>query len=479
MTEDKSTSSINVIRNSKPRIGVVAGGLQAYWQQFPGLEDQVLKTTQEVRSRIKAMGADVIEACFIDVPEKAVLAGETLRAAGCDLVIYFVPTYLTSSMVVPVMQRAACPSLILNLQPGPSMSKEDRADTGRWLAYCGACPVPEIGNAFQRAGIAFRSISGHMKDDNVWKRIESWINAAAGARALQTGRIGLMGHLYPGMLDVSTDPASVTSRFGGHIEILEFDDLRERVNVVTDLEVEQKLAETKLVFDIDATVNEDDLLWAARVAVGLDKLVIDFDLDALAYYHRGLNGELHERLGAGMILGASLLTAKGIPIVGEFELRTALAMLTMSRIGAGGSFTELQALDFDLGHVEMGHDGPAHVAISDGRPALKGLGVFHGKRGWGVSVEFDVAHGPITAFGITQLRDGSFRFVASEGTVVGGPLLEIGNTTSRVDFGMDPGLWVDEWSGTFIAHHWALGTGHRINELKQVADLIGVEFVQI
>jgi L-arabinose isomerase len=226
-------------------------------------------------------------------------------------------------------------------------------------------------------------------------------------------------------------------------------------------------------------VDPDDFRWAAQVSVGLDRLVEDFGLDSLAYYHRGLEGELHERLGAGLILGASLLTARGIPAAGEYELRTSLAMLVMDRLGGGGSFTELQALDFNAGVVEMGHDGPAHLAISADRPLLRGLGVYHGKRGWGVSVEFDVRHGPVTAFGIGQLRDGSFRFVVSEGEVVDGPLLAIGNTTSRVDFGCDPGEWTDAWSATGIAHHWVLGTGHRAAELRAAADLIGLDVAEI
>ena len=180
-----------------------------------------------------------------------------------------------------------------------------------------------------------------------------------------------------------------------------------------------------------------------------------------------------------MILGASLLTARGIPAVGEYELRTSLAMLVMDRLGGGGSFTEFQALNFRDGVVEMGHDGPAHLAISDGRPLLRGLGVYHGKRGWGVSVEFDVRHGPVTPFGIGQERDGRFRFVVSEGEVVAGPLLAIGNTTSRVDFGCDPGEWTDAWSATGVGHHWALGTGHRVAELRASAELLGLDLVEV
>ena len=288
-----------------------------------------------------------------------------------------------------------------------------------------------------------------------------------------------MGHLYPGMLDVSTDLTSVTANLGGHVEVLEFDDLRVRVDAVSDADLRERMALARQVFQLDDSVNPADFEWAARVSLGLDRLVADFSLDSLAYYHRGLEGEIHERLAAGMILGASLLTARGVPAAGEYELRTSLAMLIVDRLGGGGSFTELQALNFRDGVVEMGHDGPAHLAISDQRPLLRGLGTYHGKRGFGVSVEFDVRHGPVTAFGIGQLRDASFRFIAAEGQVVDGPRLAIGNTTSRVDFGCDPGEWTDRWSATGIAHHWALGTGHLVGALRATADLLGVELVEV
>jgi L-arabinose isomerase len=359
--------------------------------------------------------------------------------------------------------------LLLDLQPSEAMDHANFG-TGEWLAYCGACPLPEVGNAFERCGIPFRSVSSHLSDDRAWARIGAWVRAAGVKRALRTGRHGLMGHLYPGMLDVSTDLTMVPAHFGGHVEVLEFDDLRVRVAEIGDDAVAQKLAAVTATFELDDSVDDDDLLWAVRVACGLEQLVSDFSLDSLAYYHRGLEGELHERLGAGMILGASLLTADHIPACGEYELRASLAMLIMDRLGAGGSFTEIQALNFRDGVVEMGHDGPAHLAISERRPLLRGLGVYHGKRGYGVSV---------TALGLTQMRDGRFRLVASEGAVVDGPLLQIGNTTSRVDFGRDPGEWCDAWAATAINHHWALGTGHRIAELRAVSDLLDVELVTV
>jgi L-arabinose isomerase len=427
---------------------------------------------------MRAIDCDVVDVGFISDAEDGARAAEQLRVAGCDLIVGFLTTYMTASMLVPIAQRSGAPVLLINLQPTEAM---DHAtfDTGQWLAYCGACPLPEMANAFLRCGIPFRSVSGYVEDERAWVRIGRWIAAAGVRGTLRHGRHGLMGHLYPGMLDVSTDLTLITANLGGHMEVLEFDDLRVRVGAVTDSEVDERIGLARSVFDVDPSVQEDDFRWAAKVSVGLDRLVEDFSLDSLAYYHRGLEGEQHERLGAGMILGASLLTARGVPATGEYELRTSLAMLIVDRLGGGGSFTELQALNFRDNVVEMGHDGPAHLAISDQRPLLRGLGVYHGKRGWGVSVEFDVNHGPVTTFGITQLRDGAFRFVASQGEVVGGPLLRIGNTTSRVDFGRDPGEWTDEWSATGMSHHWALGTGHLVPELRAAADLLGIELVEV
>jgi L-arabinose isomerase len=462
----------------RSRIGLVSGGLAAYWPQFPGLRPQLDASARYVAQRLRAMDADVTDVGFVSDAQEGAAAAEELRRVDCDLIVVFVATYLTSSMVLPIAQRANAPVLVIDLQPTEAMVHETFG-TGDWLAYCGPCPLPEIGNVFRRADIPFRSVTGHLEQDQAWRRIERWVAAARVRGALRHARHGLMGHLYPGMLDVSTDLTLLPTTFGSHVEVLELDDLRVRVADVTDAETVERMELARQIFTLDDSVVDEDFAWGARVSVGLDRLVDDFDLDSLAYYHRGLDGEQHERLGAGLILGASLLTARGIPASGEYELRTTVAQLVTQVTGAGGSFCELQALDFDAGVVEMGHDGPAHLAVAGRDPVLRGLGVFHGKRGWGVSVEFDVQHGPVTLLGLAQDRDGSLAFVASEGVVVNGPLLQIGNTTSRVDLGRDPGEWVDEWSATGVGHHWSLSVGHRAADYAAAANLLGIEFRQV
>jgi L-arabinose isomerase len=325
----------------KPRIGLVAGGLGTYWPQFPDLLPQLQESARYVSERFQQMDADVTDVGFISDAQEGAAAAEQLRREDCDLIVLFLTTYLTSSMVLPIAQRANTPVLVIDLQPTEKMDHAS-FDTGAWLAYCGQCPVPEVGNVFRRAGIPFRSVSGWLRQESAWERIGQWIRAAHVRAALRHGRHGLMGHLYPGMLDVSTDLTLLPTTFGSHVEVLEFDDLRVRVDEVTDAQVADRMALARELFTLDDTVDDDDFAWGAKVSVGLDRLVDDFDLDSLAYYHRGLEGEQHERLGAGMILGASLLTARGIPATGEYELRTTVAQLATQVVGAGGSFCEIR-----------------------------------------------------------------------------------------------------------------------------------------
>ena len=225
--------------------------------------------------------------------------------------------------------------------------------------------------------------------------------------------------------------------------------------------------------------SEQDLERAAKVAVGLDKLTDRFALDGLTYYYRGLEGNRYERLGAGLILGKPLVTARGFPASGDGDLKTCLAMMTMDRLRAGGSFTEFHAMEFFENFVLMGHDGPGQLAISDRKPLLRGLGVYHGKRGCGVSVEFTFRPGPVTVLAMTQTADGHLKMICAEGEFIPGPILRIGKTDSRLQFALGPAEFVKRWCEESMTHHCALGGGHNRGALAKLSELTGIPLATI
>ena len=460
------------------RVGVFGIGLAAYWEQFQGLKDRLEGYQRLVEAQIGGLGVEVVSAGLVDNAQAAAEAGVQFAGAGLDLIVCYVGTYATSSQVLPVVQRAKLPVLVLNLQPAPALDYES-VDTGEWLANCSTCCVPEISNAFARARVQFRVVSGTLENDaDAWQEIGDWCRAATVANVLRISRIGFLGHPYPGMLDMYSDSTMVTAQMGAHIEVLEMCDLDRCVEAATMEEIERKIETTRQIFDLE-NVTDEGLAWAARVAAGLDRLVGDFQLNALTYYYRGLAGNRYEQLGAGVILGNSLLTARGIPASGEGDLKTCLAMKIMDSLGAGGSFTEFYAMDLREQFVLMGHDGPAHLAISDRRPVLRGLGLYHGKRGHGVSVEFNVKTGPITLLGVTQTAEGSLKLVTAEGESIPGPIMKIGNTNSRLRFPLGPAQFVNQWCEQGPTHHCALGVGHNHGAIAKVAQLMGLPLVRV
>jgi len=464
-------------------VGIFGIGLAAYWPQFGGLRERLEGYQRGIEDRLAAAGAEVVSAGLVDTPQEARHAGETLGAADLDLLLLYTATYATSSQVLPVVQAAAAPVVILNLQPTRTLDYEAMT-TGEWLANCSACCVPEIAGAFTRARIPYRIVTGTLLDDEQsWHAIGEWLDAARAVHGLRRSRLGFLGHTYPGMLDMYSDFTQVHAQTGAHVEVLEIDDLVERVEAADAASIERKGEEIRATFDladagvdpIAAEITPEVFEWSARVAVGLDRLVSDFELDGLTYYYRGVGGNVAERVSAGLIVGNSLLTARGVPASGEGDLKTNIAMLLLDRLGAGGSYTEFYALDFEEQFVLMGHDGPGHLAIAEGRPVARALKLYHGKSGAGLSIEMKVRLGPVTILGVSQTADGRLKLLAAEGESIPGPTFKIGNTNSRIRFAAGPREFFDEWCAHGPTHHVALGIGHQVPRLRKVADLLGLE----
>jgi L-arabinose isomerase len=469
------------------RIGLFGIGLDAYWPQFAGLKERLEGYVRIVEHRLVRPGIEVVNLGLIDTPAKAMDAGHRFRREDVDLIFLHVTTYALSSTVLPVVRRAKAPVIVLNLQPAPAIDYEtfnalgDRtAMTGEWLAHCNACPVPEIANVFRRAGIDFHQVTGILHEDPVaWSEVDAWIEAARVANVMAHNRLGVMGHYYGGMLDIYSDVTQHVVTFGGHIEIVEVDELAVLRREVSFDQVEGRMSAFDLAFDIQPDCPREELARAARTSVALDRLVEEHDLGSLAYYYMGTVGGENEDAISSIILGAALLTARGIPVAGEMEIKNAQAMKILDSFGVGGSFTEYYAMDFPDDVVLMGHDGPGHITIAEGKTKVRPLHVYHGKVGRGLSVEMSVRHGPVTLLSVAQTLDGRLKLLTAQGQSVPGPILEIGNTNSRYRFPIGARSFVERWNAEGPAHHCAVGVGHVAHKLEKLAALLGIEIVQV
>ncbi len=469
------------------KIGLFGIGLNVYWEQFEGLKERLVGYLKTVEEKLGRPGVGIVNLGLVDTTEKAEAAGHAFRQADVDLIFLYVTTYALSSTVLPVVRRAKVPVIILNLSPDASIDymqfnrMNDRQKmTGEWLAHCAACPVPEIANVFKRAGIRFHQITGMLHDDPpCWDEVSEWIEAARVAGIMEHNRLGLMGHYYGGMLDIYTDLTLQMASFGGHMEIVEVDELAAARREVTAEQITERVGVFYREFDVQDDCSQEDLKLAGRTSVALDRLVREKHLGSMAYYYMGTGIPDNEEAISSIILGNSLLTARGIPVAGEYEVKNVQAMKIMDSFGAGGSFTEYYAMDFKDDVVLMGHDGPGHIAIAQGKTKVRPLKVYHGKVGKGLSVEMSVKHGPVTLLSVVEGTNGKLMLLVAEGESVPGPILEIGNTNSRYKFPIGARAFVNNWNQHGPAHHCAVGIGHISSKIEKLGALLEMPVVKV
>ena len=462
------------------KVGLFGIGLDTYWAQFDGLLDNLMTYQSQIKNKIAQFGVEVVDAGMVDNPVKAREAADFLKTNDVEIVFLYVSTYALSSTVLPVAQKLKVPVIILNLQPVAELDYEafnklgDRGRmTGLWLEHCQACSVPEIASVFNRSGIKYDFVTGYLKDEEAWSEIEAWTEAARVTAAMRNNRLGILGHYYGGMLDVYTDVTKQSAVFGTHFEIVEMCELKKYRDETTDAEVQAKIQEFNRRFDVAPECEMYEIERAAKTSVALDKLIENHNLGSMAYYYEGENGNDYENIVTSVIAGNTLLTGRNIPVAGECEVKNAQAMKIMAEFGAGGSFSEFYLMDFKDDVVMLGHDGPAHFAIAQGRVKLVPLPIYHGKPGKGLSIQMTVKHGPVTLLSVVEGNDGVFLLVA-QGESVPGPVLEIGNTNSRYRFSIGAKRFMNEWSKQGPAHHCAIGVGHISDKIEKLAFILNI-----
>ena len=467
-------------------IGIFGVGFNKYWPQFEGLLDELKGKLNIFINKVKANDVKVTSFGIADDAESAYAMLPKLKAADLDLVFCHMLTYATSASFGAIIRGLDIPLVLVALQPLKALDYS-KASTYMQLCNDDFCAVPEF------TGVAIRMgkkpppvILGTLEDDPIAENeISQWCNIAMVLHDFKRARIGHFGHPIEHMLDMQTDHTALTATFGCHIVQTEADELLKLEQTVTEKEIEGKKVEILNLFDtpdpksdpITEKLTENDLKVAARVAVALDKFVDIHNLDGLAYYYEGQEGSPMRELVTNLIVGNSLLTSAGFPMCGESDLKTCIAMLIMDRLDIGGSFAEFHPIDFNEGFVLVGHDGPHHINIAEGKPVLRSLSKYHGKPGAGAGVEFKIKEGPITILSIGLTANGRFKFILAEGESLHGPIPPTGNTNTRGFFKPDVRSFLKNWVAEGPTHHFALGIGHYARTIQQIAEILNVESV--
>ncbi|MGI5870301.1 MAG: arabinose isomerase [Kiritimatiellia bacterium] len=479
---------IERIKPLAANIGVMSVGLDTYWAQFPGLLDEMKRKSDILVQRLRRRSLTVTDFGMIDNAERAYEALPKLKAADLDALFVDMVTYATSATFGAIVRAMDCPVVLVALQPLKAMQYEV-GTTFMQLSNDDICSIPEFTGVAIRMGRPVADvIIGTLDDDPAAEAaIDDWCRIAQARHDLRKARIGHMGHVLEAMLDMQTDVTALTAAFGCHAVQCEPDEiLVEFSPLAADDPAVKAMAERILAFfdtptpvsdPLTTTLTEADLLLASRAAVALERFIAKKRLDGFAYYYEAPPDSEMRTLVTNFCVGNSLLTAAGFPMCGEFDIKTCVAMLVMDRLEIGGSFAEFHPVDFIRESVLVGHDGPHHLNIADGKPVIRSLRKYHGKPGKGAGVEFSIKTGPITLLSIGSKADGSFKFVLAEGESLPGPIPPTGNTNTHGRFPPDVRTFLRRWCLEGPTHHFALGVGHHAATIAKLAASFGVEAV--
>lgn len=461
---------------AKPRVGVMALGLQAYWPQFDGMRAAILRHHERLLELI-GEGADRTELGLVDTIDGAREAARKLAAADVDVIFAHLTTYATSEPLMLAVASTGVPVVLLNVQSVRALDVSKVETIGDWLGVAISCAaLPEMTASLRRAGKRFDIVTGHLDGDaELAARLAQWLDAASVRATVRTRSFGLLGRPYPGMTDLYLDETAFFSRFGVHTKHLNWDDVAAAAAGVDATSVGARLPALRRAFEIPADVEGPPLEGVARVLAGFDRLIEAEKLCALPNHYEGAVRDDHAPVLAASNPAFSVLMAEGIACPVEADIKTALAMLMLKAVAGTATLAELYSMDFNDDLVILGHSGAADVTISARRPTLRHSAVFHGKSGSGFLTQTYPRAGPLTLLSLTQGAEGDFYLVAAEGEVEDGPPMQLGDTNCRVRFPLGLRGFVNAWAEAGPTHHAVMAPGRRVDSLKLVAKLFDLE----
>ena len=460
---------------TKAKVGVFSIALGAYLPQFPQLVPEFESQYADFKASLPTT-VEVVDGGLVTTKEAAAAAGDKFRAADVDLVFMQLLTYATSYNMLPAIRDLNVPVVLVNLQKVRCLDFAT-AGTAEWLGigYAGGA-VGEMVADLNRAGKRHAVITGVQGDDpEVKAQIEDWCRAAQVRRRFRNTNLAQIGRPYPGMMDLYIDETNLYNRMGVYTKQFDWEKMWAIADDVTDeAAIAAEVAQIHDTFDVLGEYDEKDIHEMARYVLAFEQWVRDENLGFVASHYDGFAQGKAGVLDSMLIPAFSMLIKDGVACAVEGDIKVSMAMSILKTISGMGQLSEMYSIDFNEDICIIGHSGSGDACISAKKPTMKIVPVFHGKTGGGYLTQFYPHLGPVTYLGITQDRDGHFKFVVAEGVNEEGPIFTFGDTNMRTRFSCGAREFCNKWSEAGPTHHMAAASGRHIDTILKVAKIFNV-----
>jgi L-arabinose isomerase len=459
---------------NRPKVGLlITALLEDDWNKTAYLRPKAQAAVQNYVSRLEPF-AEVVCPGLIETEEQAAEADLAFKTAGVVAVVFTELAYTQSVVPMRALSQTQVPILVWNTQMLSAWPAD--ADWDLVMLNSGLAGLPETTHAMVRSNIPFEMITGHLDDPHALAALKDSIQAAAVIKLLKWMRVGMIGHPYQYMEDLMTDPFSLRSTIGPTVVHIEPEEVAAEVAKVQAAEAQALIAEAERMFRTDE-VKPDMFEKSARYAVGLEKVVLAHQLDAVAHFDQCLLSD--PRCGLVPSWGECRLMASGIPVSAEADINSAVGMRILQELAGDATFGENYGFDFDQGVAYIAHDsiGNPNMAASVPQPALRNSIYYLGMYGYGTAMEFAYRPGPVTILALVQISGGRWKMCVAEGEAL--PVTPRPTVAPQMLFrAADSSLeeFYNRWCLSGAGHHSAMAYGHLSGTLARLAGMLGIAY---
>ena len=321
-------------------------------------------------------------------------------------------------------------------------------------------------------------IAGHWQNEKVQTRLGNWMKAAVGVALSKTMKVMRFGDNMREVAVTEGDKVEVQTKLGWQVNTWAVGDLVKEMQAVTDAEIDALMKDYEAAYDI-ATDNVEAIRYQAREEIAIKKMM---DTEGCIAFTNTFQDLYNMKQLPG--LASQHLMAQGYGYGGEGDWKVSAMTAIMKAMGNGAS-AFMEDYTYHLAEGEEYSLG-AHMlevcpSLAADRPRIEthplGIGmneedparlVFEGKAGDAI---------------VVSLVDmgGRLRLICQDIVCVK-PILPMPNLpVARVMWRAMPNLTdgVECWITAGGAHHTVLSYDVTAEQMKDWANMMGIEFVHI
>ena len=460
----------------RARVGLVSCYFGLYDEQMP-------PGFREDREAAAARCATLLEAHF-DTVYAGMLASDSdgeaanarLRDAGIDVLVFAPAMVAPPSYTLAALEGLDVPIVIWN---SPTVERlPDVLSQSDATVNSSQVAAVMLANPLVRAGRPFATVTAAPADPTGMERLVRTIRAAGAASALRGATVMRVGEWIPGYADVESTAAEL-AELGVVEHALDVDAFTTRFDAVEPRRVADLLDGLSGRGWQHRHGDADEP--SARLAVALADAVDETGAAAVTVNCHSNALRWNPRIGISACLGASLLTAAGVPVSCTGDLPTSLALLLGRTLSGSALYCEFYTPERETGLMLLAAGGEGDPTWADpAQPVVVEPNTHYpGDRGAGASLSFRLEPGPATVLSLSPTGRG-WVLAWATGEIAEARYDAIGGPNGMFRFDSGPAFEAGErWIASGATHHNALARGRLDVEIPVLAHALGISEVRV